>query len=66
MGLLSPMITDKKELLCGLRHNEIFKLLDALLQKLSQVAELIFFEGLYRKWLLIVIKNTEIQLKMVL
>ncbi|XP_070506853.1 uncharacterized protein [Chironomus tepperi] len=44
MGLLGPMVTNKKELLCGLRHNEIYKSLEKLLQKLSHVAELIFYE----------------------
>ncbi|CAH1719259.1 unnamed protein product [Chironomus riparius] len=44
MGLLAPMATNKKELLCGLRQNEIYKSLEKLLQKLSQIAQLIIFE----------------------
>ena len=47
MGLLAPMASNKKEMLCGLRQNVVYKELDTFLKKLSQIAELVFYEGLW-------------------
>ena len=35
-------------MLCGIRHNKVYENLDKLFKKLSEIAELVFYDGLYQ------------------
>lgn len=44
MGLMKPLIKCDKELLCGLRHDEMYGIVDNLFKNLSKICDIVFFE----------------------
>ena len=47
LAFMRTLVPDQKEKLCGIRHKNVYENLDNLLKKLSQIAELVFCQGLY-------------------
>lgn len=45
LGFVSLITSNIEEMLCGGRFNKYKEILEALFQRLSEVAELVFFEG---------------------